>query len=304
MPHNHSDGHSHAPKNYSTSFAVGIGLNLLFVIIEVVYGIIANSLALLADAGHNLSDVLGLVLAWGAMALSKRKPSSRFTYGLKGSSILAALGNAIFLLIAVGAMSWEAATRFAAPEHIESSTVMAVAAVGIMINAVTALLFMSGRKGDLNIQGAFLHMVADAAVSLGVVIGALIISYTNWVWIDPSLSLLIAIVITLGTWDLLKKSLGLALQAVPHGIDPVEVKSYLMSLSNVVSVHDIHIWGMSTTEAALTAHIVRSKLDDTTSFLAEATKGLHDKFHIEHPTLQVEEEGETRQCSFESDDVV
>jgi cobalt-zinc-cadmium efflux system protein len=238
------------------AFAIGIGLNTAFVIIEGTFGYISNSMALVADAGHNLSDVLGLLVAWTAVILSKRAPSARYTYGLRGSSILAALFNAVFLLVAVGAISWEAIQRLLHPEPVAGVTVMVVATVGIFVNGITAYLFASGRKADLNIKGAYLHMAADAGVSAGVVIAGLIIMFTGWAWLDATTSLVISAVIVWGTWSLLRDSMAMSLSAVPPGIDPASVRAYLEKCAGVVQVHDLHIWPMSTAEVALTCHMV------------------------------------------------
>jgi len=304
--HNHDHGHDHhhAPASYDTAFAIGVALNLGFVVVEGVYGVLAHSLSLLADAGHNLSDVLGLLMAWGAIYLSRKRPTARWTYGLRLSSILAALANAILLLVAVGGIAWEALRRFGHPEPVSGGTVMAVAAVGIAVNGITAFLFMSGRKSDVNIEGAFLHMAADAVVSLGVVIAGAIISYTGWLWLDPTVSLVIVAVITIGTWGLLRRSVALALDAVPEGIDPAAVKEYLVSQPGVASIHDIHIWAMSTTEAALTAHLVMPDAAIDDAFLARLSKELHDQHNIEHATLQVERGDPAVQCKLEPDHVV
>jgi cobalt-zinc-cadmium efflux system protein len=281
-------GHSHAPASFGSAFAIGIGLNLGFVILEAIYGIFAHSLALVADAGHNLGDVLGLLLAWGATFLARTAPTERRTYGLRSSSILAALFNAIFLLITVGAIAWEAIRRFGDPAAVEAKTVIWVAFVGILINTATALMFMSGRKRDLNIRAAFLHMAADAAVSLGVVVGGFLIIVTGRQWIDPVISLAIAAVITWGTWGLLRDSINLALHAVPHGIEVAKVRQYLSSLPHVTEVHDLHVWPMSTTETALTAHLVRDVDSCDCALLEQAARELHHKFEIQHATLQFE----------------
>ncbi|MDZ4164656.1 MAG: cation diffusion facilitator family transporter [Smithellaceae bacterium] len=283
--------HSHDPHNYNRAFAIGVTLNIAFVIVEATFGIMADSLALLADAGHNLSDVLGLLLAWGASILTRRTPSERRTYGLRKSTILAALFNAVILLLAVGGMAWEAVRRFNDPAEVSGSTVIIVAAIGFLINGATALLFVAGRKGDLNIRGAFIHMVADAAVSIGVVVAGCAMLFTGWHWIDPLVSLLIAAVILIGTWGLLKDSLNLAMDAVPEGIDPQAVNSYLKGLPGVRAVHDLHIWGMSTTETALTAHLVRPADQDDDAIIERASQELHERFGIDHTTLQWE-----RQC--------
>lgn len=286
--HDQRATHDHAPKDFGKAFAVGIALNLAFVATETVYGFLANSLALLADAGHNLSDVLGLVLAWGATVLVKRVPTKRRTYGLRRSSILASLVNAVLLLIAVGVIAWEAFGRFQHPEPIASGIVMSVAGVGVMINGITAWLFVSGSKSDVNIRGAFLHMAADAAVSVGVMIAALAMRATGWSWLDPTVSLLIVIVITTGTWGLLRHSLDLAMDAVPPHIHPDEVERYFEGLPGVVAVHDLHIWGMSTTEVALTVHLVKPDAQIEDALLAEIQRELLERFGIDHTTVQFE----------------
>lgn len=288
MGHDHNHSHSHAPGSFGFAFAVGIALNLGFVVVEASYGAIAHSLALLADAGHNLSDVLGLVLAWGATVLVRRLPTKRRTYGLRRSSILASLINALLLLAAISVIAWEAVGRFRHPAPVATGVVMGVAAVGILVNGITAWLFMSGRKGDLNIRSAFQHMAADALVSLGVVAAAFAMRFTGWLWLDPAVSLAIVVVIAIGTWGLLRDSVNLALDAVPQGIDPMEVESYLETLPGVMAVHDLHIWGMSTTEAALTVHLVKpdARIDD--ALLARINKDLHVRFGIDHVTVQFE----------------
>lgn len=269
------------------AFAVGIVLNTIFIVIEAVYGYISNSTALIADAGHNLSDVLGLIVAWIAVILSKRPPSERYTYGLRGSSILAALFNAVFLLIAVGAIGWQAVLRLFNPEPVAEMTVMIVAAIGIVINGFTALLFASGRKSDLNIQGAYLHMAADAAVSAGVVIAALVIMLTGWLWIDAVTSLAIVAVIVWGTWGLLRDSTAMSLGAVPSAIDPAAVRRYLEQRPGVTEVCDLHIWPMSTIEVALTCHLVMPSGHPGDAFLVEATHHLNEDFGIKHTTIQI-----------------
>ncbi len=281
-------GHSHAPANYGRAFAIGITLNLGFVVLEALYGRVSHSLALVADAGHNLSDVLGLALAWGASVLARRSPTPERTYGFRRSSILAALINAAVLLISVGAIAWEAAGRLSHPNPVEGKTVIWVAAIGIAVNAGTALMFLSGRKGDLNIRGAFVHMAADAVIALGVVLTGAVMLVTNWLWLDPVVSLIIVALIVYGTWSLLRDSVNLALDAVPEGIDVGGIKDYLASLPTCIDVHDLHIWGMSTTEAALTAHIVMAQEVCDDALLAKTTRELHEKFSIEHTTLQIE----------------
>ena len=297
-------GHSHAPKDFGRAFAIGTALNLAFVVVEAAAGLVTHSLALLADAGHNLSDVLGLLLAWGAVVLAKRAPSPRRTYGLRKGTILASLGNAALLLVAVGAIAWEAIRRFAEPEPIQAGPVMIVAGIGIAINTATALMFMKGSKDDLNVRGAFLHMAADAGVSAGVVIAALAMSFTGWLWLDPVVSLLIVAVILLGTWGLLRDSLDLALDATPRGIDTKTVREWLVARPGVSEVHDLHIWAMSTTETALTAHLVRALDADHDDFLHETCGGLASKFNIGHVTIQIETGGGAHGCRLAPADVV
>lgn len=281
-------GYVHAPANFGTAFAVGIGLNTAFVVVEAIFGYASNSMALIADAGHNLSDVLGLVVAWIAVILSKRPPSPRYTYGLRGSSILAALFNAVFLLLAVGAIAWEAVLRLFNPEPVAELTVIAVAAAGIVINGITAGLFASGRKDDLNIRGAYLHMAADAAVSAGVVVAGFAIMLTGWLWLDPVTSLVIVAVIVWGTWGLLRESMAMSLSAVPAVIDPAAVRDFLGRRAGVVQIHDLHIWPMSTTEIALTCHLVMPSGQPGDAFLFEISQQLRDNFGIHHTTIQVE----------------
>nr|WP_251554942.1 cation diffusion facilitator family transporter [Neobacillus muris] len=300
--HHHGHHHDHQPSNYGKAFGFGITLNVIFIIVEVAYGILGDSLALLADAGHNLSDVLGLVIAWIAVWLGKKAPTTKLTYGYKKSSILAALFNAVFLLVAIGAIAWEAIQRFSTSAPVAGKTVIVVALIGIVINTVTALLFMSGRKNDLNIRGAFLHMAADALVSLGVVISGFIMIWSGWEWIDPLVSLLIAIVIFIGTWSLLRESLSLSLDAVPAGIDMDKINHYLKNLPTVIEVHDLHVWAMSTTEPALTVHLIRTDITDNDQLLQKLHKELHDQFGVEHSTIQIEK-GEYR-CSQAPFDVI
>jgi cobalt-zinc-cadmium efflux system protein len=303
--HDHLQGrvHVYAPASFGTAFAIGISLNLIFVAAEFTYGVLANSVALMADAGHNLSDVLGLAIAWIASVLSKRAPSTRYTYGLGGSSILAALFNAMLLLVAVGAIAWEAVLRLFHPEPVASGTVMVVATGGIIVNGVTAWLFASGRKGDLNIRGAFLHIVADAAVSAGVVIAGLVILYTDWFWLDPLTSLVIVGVIVWGTWSLLRDSLAMSVDAVPASIDPQAVRNYLSSCTGVTAVHDLHIWPLSTTDSALTAHLVFPGGHPGDEFLLTTATELRQRFGIGHTTLQIEISEETA-CHLAPDHVV
>lgn len=296
----HHHGHSHAPANYNRAFIIGIILNIGFVLVEAGFGFLTNSLALLADAGHNLSDVLGLVLAFGASWLTRRRPTPRYTYGLRRSSIMAALFNACFLLVAMGAIALESIQRLNNPTPISGSIVIGVALIGIVINGVTAWLFMSGREQDLNIKGAFLHMAADALVSAGVVLAGIAILTTGWLWFDPVVSLIIVVVIVVGTWNLLRDSLNLALDAVPEGIEPQAVRTYLSELSGVVGVHDLHIWAMSTTETALTAHLVMLTGNPGDGFLSRISMELHDNFGIEHSTIQIETGNFLRPCDQKS----
>ena len=296
-------GHGHAPKDFGRAFAIGTALNVGFVLVEASYGFWVNSMALLADAGHNLSDVFGLLAAWGAATLAKKAPTARYTYGLRSSSILAALANAVLLLVAVGAIAWEAIQRFGHPEPVAGGTVMAVAAIGIVVNGITASMFMSGSKEDINIRGAYLHMASDAAVSLGVVLAGLAIVLTGWLWLDPLVSLAISSVIVWGTWSLLRDSVNLALHAVPSRIDPAKVRGYLEGLPGVARIHDLHIWPMSTTETALTCHLVMPAGTPGDAFLADAAHGLQDRFKIAHATLQVER-GDVGVCALEPDHVV
>lgn len=286
--HGHHHGHAHAPATFGRAFAIGIALNLGFVAIEAVYGIVAGSMALVADAGHNLSDVLGLVIAWIASVLAARPPSARYTYGLKSSSILAALGNAAFLLVALGAILIETVRRLIEPEPVAGGQVMIVAGIGIVINTATALLFMRGRHHDINIRGAYLHMVADAAVSAGVVVAGLLMTLTGAWWIDPVTSLIIVGVIAAGTWGLLKDALKMSLHAVPPGIDERRVRAFLTARHGVEAVHDLHIWPMSTTETALTAHLVMPGGYPGDAFLHQLAHDLEHDFAIGHATVQIE----------------
>jgi len=286
--HHHGHGHSHAPADFGSAFAIGTALNLAFVAIEAGFGLAADSVALLADAGHNLSDVLGLLIAWGAATLSKRPASPRFTYGLKSSSILAALANALFLLVAVGGIAWEALRRVDSPPPVEGNTVIWVAAAGIVVNTATALLFARGREGDLNIRGAYLHMAADALVSAGVVVAGIAILWTGAIWIDPIVSLVIVAVILWSTWGLLRESVVLALHAVPSRIDATRVSATLAALPGVEQVHDLHIWSMSTTDVALTVHLRMPGGHPGDAFLAELQRMLRRDHGIDHATIQIE----------------
>lgn len=286
--HHDGHGHAHAPADFGRAFAIGIALNSGFVVVEAVFGFLSGSMALVADAGHNLSDVLGLLIAWGASIASRRPPSARFTYGLKSSTILAAFANAMLLLIAVGAILFETVHRFFNPVEPEGWTMIWVAGVGIVINTITALMFLRGRKDDLNIRGAFLHMAADALVSVGVVLAGILILFTGLVVIDPIVSLVIVVVIAWGTWGLLKDSVKMGLLAVPDGVDDTRVRAFLRGLPGVAAVHDLHIWPMSTTETALTAHLVMPAGHPGDEFLRNAAHELEHDHAINHVTLQVE----------------
>ncbi len=286
--HSHDHGHAHAPRDFGRAFAIGIALNLAFVVVETVFGFIANSMALLADAGHNLSDVLGLVVAWAGAVMARRAASPRFTYGFKKAPILAALANSLFLLIAVGAIGAEAIRRLFHPSVTEGGTVVIVAAIGIAINGATALLFAGGRDHDINVRGAYLHMTADAAVSAAVVFAGGVILWTGQQWVDPVMSLAVAVVILWGSIGLLKESVWMSLAGVPVGINVDQVDMELAALAGVETVHDLHVWPLSTTETALTAHLVAPDIDSTDELLGRARKMLHDRFGIEHCTLQIE----------------
>ena len=286
--HAHGHGHTHAPASFTRAFAIGIVLNIAFVIAEAGVGLVMGSVALLADAGHNLGDVLGLGVAWGGAALARTPPTKRFTYGLRGSTILAALLNALLLLVALGAIALEAARRLAEPSPVPGLTVSAVAAAGIIVNGLTAWLFARGRHGDLNTRAAFLHMASDALVSAGVVVAGLVIWATGLGWIDPLVSLILAALISWQTWGLLRETVEMALAAVPRGIDAGDVERALRALPGVITMHDLHIWPMSTTETVLTAHLVMPRGYPGDDFLAKAQELLRHRFGIGHATLQVE----------------
>ncbi len=299
--HNHSHahtGHSHSdPNNHSRAFTFAIALNTIFVIVEFTYGFIANSTALMADAGHNLSDVLGLLLAWGAAILSRKAPSERYTYGLRSTSILAALANAMLLLVACGAIAWEAIHRLSQPPLVAGLTITLVAGIGIIINGLSAWLFVKGSKGDLNIRAAYLHMAADMAVSLGVAVAGIAMIFTGWYWLDPVISLVIVIVIVIGTWGLLRESVQLALIAVPAHIDVTAVETYLRQCHGVSDIHDLHIWGMSTTESALTVHLVMPNGYPGDAFMDAIVQTLKERFSVHHCTLQVEQGTTDHSCT-------
>lgn len=303
MSHPHDHDHHHHTPNFTRAFAIGITLNAAFIMVETIFGLYANSTALLSDAGHNLSDVLGLLAAWMAAVLVKRAPSSRYTYGLRGSSILAALFNAIFLLVAIGGLSWEAIMRFSNPEPVASGTVMAVAFVGILINGATAMMFASGSKKDLNLRGAYLHMAADALLSAGVVVAGVVMLFSGWFWLDPVVSLIINAVIVIGTWSLLRDSVAMSMAAVPEGIDPEKVRTFLQTQPGVASVHDLHIWPLSTTETALTCHLVIPTGHPGDAWLHTLCHELQHHFHINHSTIQIETDTNLH-CPLAPDNVV
>jgi cobalt-zinc-cadmium efflux system protein len=308
--HDHH-GHSHTPSSYGRAFAIGISLNLGFVVLEVVYGVLSHSVALLADAGHNFGDVLGLGLSWGATALASLKPSKRRTFGFRRSTIIASVTNAFVLLFVTGGLSWESVQRLITPQPAQGKTMIFVALVGAAINTASALLFMGPGKGeqghghgDLNVRSAFLHLAYDALLAIGVAITGGLILLTGWLWLDPAVSIVLAVTILVGTWGLMKQSLDLMLDAVPEGIDPEEVKSFLGALPGVVEVHDLHIWAMSTTETALTAHIVMPGATMRPTFLSEVCKDLHARFKIQHSTLQIDPEEAPHPCALAPDEVI
>jgi cobalt-zinc-cadmium efflux system protein len=302
--HDHGHGHDHGPLDFGRAFAIAATLNIALVIAQVVFGVLANSVALIADAGHNLGDVLGLLLAWGAHGMARWLPTKRYTYGFRSASILAALFNGIILLVATGAIAWEAVRRLTGPNEVAGVTVMVVAAAGIVVNGGSALLLMAGRERDLNIRGAFVHMLGDAAISLGVVLAGAAIVATGWNWLDPVASLVIAVLIVWGTWGLLREAIMMSLDAVPQGVDGTRVETYLRGLPGVSEVHDLHIWAMSTTETAMTAHLVRpgAGLDD--HLLQHVCQELEHRFGISHATLQVEAGDTEHSCRLAPDHVV
>ncbi|MEQ1801408.1 MAG: cation diffusion facilitator family transporter [Gammaproteobacteria bacterium] len=303
--HSHGHAHGHGPVDAtSRAFVTGVTLNLIFVAVEAGFGLWSDSLSLLADAGHNFSDVLGLLAAWWAVSLARRAPSMRFTYGLRASTIVAAFSNAILLVVAVGGISWEALRRLADPVPVGELTMIIVALVGVAVNTVTAVMLSKGRQDDMNMRGAYLHMVADAAVSVGVAVAGVGIILTGWLWLDPAVSLAIAVVILVGTWGLFQESLRLSLHAVPAGVDLAQVRGYLQQLPGVRDVHDLHVWGMSTTETALTAHLVMAGGHPGDEFLRRVAGELETRFRIGHPTLQIEVADGAGSCRFAPGDVV
>jgi cobalt-zinc-cadmium efflux system protein len=297
--HSHSDGHHHHgdPNNHGRAFVIAIALNTAFVAVEMTYGFIANSTALMADAGHNLSDVMGLLLAWGAAILARKAPSERFTYGLRSTSILAAMANAMLLLVACGAIALEAIQRISTPPAVAGLTITVVAGIGIIVNGLSAWLFVKGSKGDLNIRGAYLHMATDAIVSLGVVIAGIAMLFTGWYWLDPLISLAIVMVILIGTWGLLRESVQLALSAVPAHIDLPAVETYLRECAGVTDIHDLHIWAMSTTESAMTVHLVMPEGYPGDGFMDEIAHTLAERYSLQHSTLQVEQGTTDHSCA-------
>jgi len=300
--HLHSGGHRQGdPNNHGRAFVIAIVLNTAFVVIEFTYGFIANSTALMADAGHNMSDVLGLLLAWGAAILSRKAPSWRYTYGLRSTSILAAMANATLLLVACGAIGWEAIHRFSQPPAVAGLTVTLVAGIGIVVNGLSAWLFVKGSKGDLNIRGAYLHMAVDALVSLGVVVAGAAMMITEWYWLDPVISLVIVAVIVINTWSLLRDSVQLALNAVPAHIDVPEVENYLRQCPGVSDVHDLHVWGMSTTECALTVHLAMPEGYPGDVLIDDIIRTLKERYSIQHCTLQVEQGTTDHTCALHPD---
>jgi cobalt-zinc-cadmium efflux system protein len=299
----HDHSHLYAPKNFGRTFAIATALNIALVIAQVIYGLFANSLALLADAGHNFGDVLGLIMAWAAFAVADWRPSQRFTYRLRSASILSAFANGLLLVAAVGVIAWEAVRRLSEPVTVATTEVIIVAGIAVLINGASACLLNRGSKADLNMRGAFLHMLADAGVSVAVIIIAFGIAFTGWQWLDPAASLLISTVILVGTWRLLRDSLRLALGAAPRGVDPAAVRRYLEDQPEVSEVHDLHIWAMSTTETALTCHLVTPAGHPGDAFLHRVADGLRCRFAIGHPTLQIEL-SDGGQCALQSDNVL
>ena len=304
--HDHNHGHAHhhhAPANFDRAFQVGIFLNISFVLIEFAYGYFANSMALIADAGHNLSDVLALALAWAAAVAGKRKPNESFTYSFKGGTILASLLNSLLLYAVLGVILWESFSRLMRPQDVASITMMVVAACGVFINGVTALFFMSGKDSDINIKGAYLHMVGDMLISLGVVVSGAVIYFLGWSWIDPVVGVVVSILIGWSTWGLLKESIFYTLNAVPQNIDLKSVKQFLLAQPGVVGMHDLHIWGMSTSENALTVHLIMPNGTPDDRFYMNLSTELRQKFKIHHATVQVERQA-NQGCHLEPDDVV
>jgi cobalt-zinc-cadmium efflux system protein len=302
--HEHDRAHGPRRDGDGRAFAIGIALNLVFVVVEVVYGIVSHSVALLADAAHNFGDVLGLGLSLVATVLAQVKPSKRRTFGFRRSTIVASVANALILLFVTGGLTWESIQRLLLPQKPEGSTMIVVALVGAIVNGTSALLFMKRGKRDLNVRSAFLHLAADAVLSMGVAAAGVLIVWTNWIWLDPAMSIVLAITILVGTWSLTKRSMNLMLDAVPEGIDPEKVSTLLRALPGVVEVHDLHIWAMSTTETALTAHLVMPGNSCAVTFLADACKELHHEFGIDHATLQIDPTEAPAPCALAPDEIV
>ncbi|HLK38774.1 MAG TPA: cation diffusion facilitator family transporter [Polyangiaceae bacterium] len=309
MGHDHHHDHDHDHDHHGSSshgraFVVGIALNLTFVAVEVVFGLIAHSLALVADAGHNLGDVLGLALAWGATALARVRPSSRRTFGLRRTTIVASAANALILLFVTGGLAWESVQRLLAPVAPQGKVMIVVALAGAVVNALSAALFLRDRSHDLNLRAAFVHLASDAILAVGVAIAGYTILATGWLWLDPAVSLVLALAILAGTWSLMRQSLNLMLDAVPEGIDPQNVRAFLGDLPGVVEVHDLHIWAMSTTETALTAHLVMPSGSQRPNFLSDACRELHARFSIQHATLQIDPQDAPAPCALAPDEIV
>jgi cobalt-zinc-cadmium efflux system protein len=304
MEHEHHHHHDHAPQGRGRAFSVGIALNLGFVVVEVVFGALSHSVALLADAGHNFGDVLGLGLAWGASALATLKPSARRTFGFRRTTIVASVANALILLFVTGGLTWESIRRLVSPEPAQGKTMIVVALVGAVINGASALLFMANSKSDLNLRSAFVHLASDAVLALGVAVAGAVIVFTGWLWLDPAVSIVLALAILGGTWSLMRQSLNLMLDAVPATIDPEAVKTFLGALAGVREVHDLHIWAMSTTETALTAHLVMPGNSCKPTFIADVCEKLHAKFDIDHSTLQIDHAEAPSPCALASDEMV
>ena len=292
-----SHDHSHGVNNYNRAFAIGVALNIVFVVVEITYGVIADSLALIADAGHNFSDVISLLLAWGASYLATMRPTQNRTYGFRRLTIMASLTSALLLLIALGGITWEAFGRIMSPPSPDGIIIIVVAAIGVVINTATALLFMKDQKHDLNIRGAYLHMAADAGISFGVVIAGIAIMLTGWYWLDPAISLAIVLVIFISTWGLLKESFRLSTDAVPEGIDITAIDNYLTGIKHIAEIHDLHVWALSTTETALTVHLITTNDFIDNGFLQEVQTQLHDRFGIEHTTIQIENASHGASCA-------
>lgn len=301
--HDHAQGHGHhhhhLPSERGNAFLISVTLNVVFVLIEFGFGFLAKSTALMADAGHNLSDVIGLLLAWGALAISRKRANRRFTYGFRGASILAALANAMLLLVASGAIALDAIQRFSAPAAVAGGTIAAVSAVGILVNGISALLLMRGSKEDLNLRSAYLHMAADALISFGVVITGVVILYTGWYWLDPVVSLIIVVIVVIGTWNLLSESMQLAMNAVPLQVDVDGIEAYLRKQEGVTDIHDLHIWGLSTTENALTVHLVIPQGYPGDAYLDCIADHLRQHFNVHHCTLQAEQGTTDHTCSLD-----